>query len=190
MKHTLTFGEKNMEIKIDKSKTLIDKILSTDDPVGEIFNADIIDGSTNSLLYKFDSNTLGNIAYSLRAISRKCSDTMCSASDSLMIKSRTTMDEIDNIRLDIQGEASPRDAHVDMPTLFAIMNATIYGMVMACEEAKSFKESLEAADDTCRAANTDSWQEIYNEEKQSKEPPKKKKATSKKSKPKSKVKKS
>lgn len=140
MKHTLTLHSKDLNITIDEQKSLFDRAFGRglDRPENEykISDFDTLWHARNTRLNtELNTEDYGKIYDFLDAVENSMKEGFCRVARDLMNTSRTTLDEVDKVKIDTNLKNSePTEVVCDVPSLHNIAVLLFEGMKAFCHE--------------------------------------------------------
>lgn len=140
MKHTLTLHSKDLNITIDEQKSLFDRAFGRglDRPENEykISDFDTLCHARNTRLNtELNTEDYGKIYDFLDAVENSMKEGFCRVARDLMNTSRTTLDEVDKVKIDTNLKNSePTEVVCDVPSLHNIAVLLFEGMKAFCHE--------------------------------------------------------
>ena len=140
MKHTLTLHSKDLNITIDEQKSLFDRVFGRglDRPENEykISDFDALWHARNTRLNtELNTEDYGKIYDFLDAVENSMREGFCRVARDLMNTSRTTLDEVDKVKIDTNLKNSePTEVVCDVPSLHNIVVLLFEGMKAFCHE--------------------------------------------------------
>lgn len=140
MKHTLTLHSKDLNITIDEQKSLFDRAFGRglDRPENEykISDFDALWHARNTRLNtELNTEDYGKIYDFLDAVENSMREGFCRVARDLMNTSRTTLDEVDKVKIDTNLKNSePTEVVCDVPSLHNIVVLLFEGMKAFCHE--------------------------------------------------------
>lgn len=140
MKHTLTLHSKDLNITIDEQKSLFDRVFGRglDRPETEykISDFDTLWHARNTRPNtELNTEDYGKIYDFLDAVENSMREGFCRVACDLMNTSRTTLDEVDKVKIDTNIKNSePTEVACDVPSLHNIVVLLFEGMKAFCHE--------------------------------------------------------
>lgn len=140
MKHTLTLHSKDLNITIDEQKSLFDRAFGRgrDCPENEykISDFDTLWHARNTRLNtELNTEDYGKVYDFLDAVENSMKEGFCRVARDLMNTSRTTLDEVDKVKIDTNLKNSePTEVVCDVPTLHNLVVLLFEGMKAFCHE--------------------------------------------------------
>lgn len=140
MKHTLTLHSKDLNITIDEEKSLFDRVfgrgLDRPEPEYKISDFDALWHARNTRLNtELNTEDYGKIYDFLDAVENSMREGFCRVARDLMNTSRTTLDEVDKVKIDTNLKNSePTEVVCDVPSLHNIIVLLFEGMKAFCHE--------------------------------------------------------
>jgi flagellar hook-associated protein FlgK len=140
MKHTLTLHSKDLNITLDEQKSLFDRAFGRglDRPENEykISDFDTLWHARNTRLNtELNTEDYGKIYDFLDAVENSMREGFCRVARDLMNTSRTTLDEVDKVKIDTNLKNSePTEVVCDVPSLHNIVVLLFEGMKAFCHE--------------------------------------------------------
>lgn len=140
MKHTLTLHSKDLNITIDEEKSLFDRVfgrgLDRPEPEYKISDFDALWHARNTRLNtEINTEDYGKIYDFLDAVENSMREGFCRVARDLMSTSRTTLDEVDKVKIDTNLKNSePTEVVCDVPSLHNIIVLLFEGMKAFCHE--------------------------------------------------------
>ena len=137
MKHTLTLHSVDLKVDIDEKKEFLDQVFGRGKkgPENEysISSFDILGRALATLGDTLEQEDYGKVYDFLQAVEGAVSEGFSKVADDLLTTSRSTMREVDTVKL-FRDEEIRKNLDCDVPSMYNIIIALLEGMKICCHE--------------------------------------------------------
>lgn len=137
MKHTLTLHSVDLKVDIDEKKEFLDQVFGRGKkgPENEysISSFDILGRALATLGDTLEQEDYGKVYDFLQAVEGAVSEGFSKVADDLLTTSRSTMREVDTVKL-FRDEELRKNLDCDVPSMYNIIIALLEGMKICCHE--------------------------------------------------------